>query len=245
MATVVGAGVELAVVERGKGPGVLVVHGIGADAAAMSSTVDALVDVARVVAYDRRGYGDSGAPEPYGATTVEEQAEDAIAVLRAGELAPAVVVGDGFGALVALDLVRRHRPAVAGVVLREPPLFAFVPEAAEVLSSERALLEERLREAGPEAAVDAWPALRGTAADRARARAAHRAFFADLVGVSTWSVTRRELRAIDVPVAVVTAAGAPPHVVAAADAVAALAPAARRSSDGDLAAATRGVLAAR
>ena len=77
----------------------------------------ALEDVARVIAYDRRGYGASGAPEPYEGTTVEEQAEDAAALLRALDAAPAVVFGDGFGALVALDLVKRHAALVRAVVL--------------------------------------------------------------------------------------------------------------------------------
>src|SRR4051794_27511573 len=105
MATLIeGAGVELAVTASGTGPPVLLIHDIGADAVALAKVAEALAGDARVIAYDRRGYGASGAPEPYEATTVHEQGEDAAAVLRATADAPAIVAGEGFGALVALDL---------------------------------------------------------------------------------------------------------------------------------------------
>ncbi|MBI5106341.1 MAG: alpha/beta fold hydrolase [Solirubrobacterales bacterium] len=237
-----GAGVELSVSERGSGPAVLVVHGMASDAAAQEPLVAALADRARVVAYDRRGYGGSTAPEPYEGTTVQEQAEDAAAVLGGLGVDRAVVVGDGFGALVALDLLLRHRGRVAGAVLAEPPLYAFVPEATEALAAQRALLEEHLREGGPPAAVAAWAAGRAADDELARARRCHRAFFADMAGVSTWPVSRRELRAIAVPVAVVTNALSPAHVIAAADALAGVVPGATRRTDGDLAGAAARLL---
>jgi pimeloyl-ACP methyl ester carboxylesterase len=244
MGMVEGAGVELACFERGAGPAVLLVHGLASDAAAQEPVVAGLADVARVIAYDRRGYGASGAPEPYEGTTVEEQTEDAAALLRALDAAPAVVCGDGFGALVALDLVKRHGALVRAVVLSQPALFALVPEATEVLSAERAALEEAVRAGGPEAGVETW--LRGRAGDAAlaRARAAHRAFFADYAGLASWPVSRRELRALHTPAVVLTGPSAPAHVAACADALAALLPDATRTTDGDAAAAVRALLGA-
>ena len=64
-------------------------------------------------------------------------------------------------------------------------------------------------------------------------------FFADYAGQLSWSPSRRELRAIDVPVAIVTGPASPAHVVAAADAAAALLGDVRRSADGDILAAAR------
>ena len=58
-------------------PAVVLVHGMSGTA----WPLDALEG--RVVAYDRRGYGDSGAPEPYVQTTVHEHAEDLAALVRA------------------------------------------------------------------------------------------------------------------------------------------------------------------
>jgi 3-oxoadipate enol-lactonase len=243
MPTVEGAGVPLHVEEQGTGPAVLLVHGLASDALAMASVAAAVaVAGARAIAYDRRGYGASGAPEPYLGTTVEEQAEDAAAVLRALDAGPAVVAGDGFGALVALDLAKRHGGLVRAAVLSNPVLFAFVPEATEMLSAERAQIEEAMREGGPGAGVEAWLGGRVEGEPLARARAAHRGFFADYAGLATWAVSRRELRALALPAVVLTGPWSPPHVVAAADALADLLPAATRTDDGDLAAAVAALL---
>jgi pimeloyl-ACP methyl ester carboxylesterase len=243
--SVEGAGVALEVVERGSGPAVLLVHGIASDARALAPVAEALADQARVIAYDRRGYGSSGAPEPYHGTTVEEQAEDAAALLRALDAGPALVVGDGFGALVALDLAKRYRALVAGAVLSNPPLFMFVPEATEQLAAQRAELEEAVRSGGPEAGVEAWLGGRVEGEALARAKAAHRAFFADYAGLASWPASRRELRALDVPAVVLTGPWSPPHVVAAAEALAGLLPDVARATDGDLVAAARALLGGR
>jgi pimeloyl-ACP methyl ester carboxylesterase len=235
--TVEGAGVELAYEERGEGQPVLLVHGIG------GATGDWPAVSARVIAYDRRGYRASGAPEPYARTTVEEQAEDAAALLRALDAAPAVVAGDGLGALVALDLAHRHRPLVRGVVATDPPLLAFVPEATEALAAEREALERVLRDSGPQAAVREH--LVGGGADpewAERASEDFRAFFADYAAFATWPVGRRDLRALDVPLVVLDGPRPRAHVRAAADALASLVPGARRGG-GEPADAIRDLLA--
>jgi len=233
MAVVEGAGVELSYAETGEGPAAVLVHDLASDGAALRERVGPLPG--RVVAFDRRGYGASGAPEPYRGTTVEEQAQDLAALITRLRLAPALVVGDGFGALVALDTLKRHRGLVRAAVLVDPPLLAFVPEATEILSAQRLALEEALRADGPQTAVEGWLAGRATGAALDRARAAHRAFFADFAGMATWPVTRRELRALAAPVIVVTSDTTPAHVVRAAQTVAELIPGARHETDGDVA----------
>ena len=199
---------------------------------------------ARVIAYARRGYGASGAPEPYAGTTVHEQAQDAAALLSA--LAPdgATVAGQGFGALIALDLLGRHGALARAAVLFDTPLLALVPDAARALAAEREVLEEAMREGGPPAAVDRWLEGRATDEQRARAREHARAFFADYAGLASLPVTRRELRAIEAPVVVLSGPRTPPHVVAASDALAELLPRASRRDDGDLAGAVREISAA-
>jgi pimeloyl-ACP methyl ester carboxylesterase len=242
MPTVEGAGVPLAYEERGAGRPVLLVHGVASDAQGLAPIAEALSCEARAIAYDRRGYGASGAPEPYGGTTVEEQAEDAAALLRALDAAPAIVAGDGFGALVALDLMKRHAGLLSAAVLSNPALFALVPEATELLSAQRAEIEEAVRAGGPAAGVEAWLGGRVSREALARAREAHRAFFADYAGLATWPVSRRELRALAVPAVVLTGPTSPPHVAAAADGLAALLPGSERALHGDLAAAIRALL---
>ena len=242
MATIAGIGVQLAYEQRGAGTPVLLIHGLASDRHGFERELETLAPHARAIAYDRRGYGDSGAPDVYEATTAEEQGEDAAALLRGLGVARAVVCGDGFGALVALDLLRRHHDLVAAAVLSDPPLYAFVPAATEALGKQHEALVRALARGGPEAAVEAWLAGRFEGEALRRACAAHRAFFADYAGLSTLSIARGELRAITVPVAVVTGPVSPAVVNAAADAIAALVPDVRRERDGDLAGAVLGLL---
>jgi pimeloyl-ACP methyl ester carboxylesterase len=243
MPTVEGAGVPLHYASRGEGPAVLLAHGLASDARAMEPVALAVAaGGGRAIVYDRRGYGESGAPEPYHGTTVEEQAEDAAALLRALDPGPAIVAGDGFGALVALDLAKRHGALVRAVVLSNPALFALVPEATEMLSAQRAEIEAAVRERGPAGGVEAWLGGRVSGEALDRARAAHRGFFADYAGMATWATSRRELRALALPAVVLTGPWSPPHIAAAADALAALLPDAERRLDGDLAAAVAALL---
>jgi pimeloyl-ACP methyl ester carboxylesterase len=233
-----GAGVELEYETRGSGPAVLLVHDLAADHLTMLEQAAGLDD-ARVIAYARRGYGASGAPEPYSGTTVHEQAQDAAALLGAVVPDGATVAGQGFGALVALDLLRRHGGLAHAAVLCDTPLLALVPDAARAMAAERELLEEAVREGGPPAAVDRWLEGRATDEQRTRAREHARAFFADYAGLASLPVTRRELRAIEAPIVVLSGPRTPSHVVAASDALAALLPRASRRHDGDLVAAAR------
>ena len=235
--------IELAYRAQGSGPAIVLVHGLASDAETWSSLAAELVSRARVIVYDRRGYGASSAPEPYLATTVVEQAEDAAALIEALDAVPALVCGADLGALVCLDLLVRRPGLVRGAVLVDVPLFAFVPEATQALSTERKMLEEALRDGGPEGAVRAWFGTRGDEARRERAAAHAIAFFADYAGLTSWPVTRRELRAVRAPVAIVDTATAPAHVRAAADRLAELVPDTRRHGDGDVLGVIRELLA--
>jgi pimeloyl-ACP methyl ester carboxylesterase len=227
--TVEGAGVELAYEDHATGPPLLLIHGIAGDRFAMPA-----VEGFRTIRYDRRGYGDSSAPEPYAGTTVNEQAEDAAALLRAVGAEGAVVVGEEFGALIALDLAMRHGALVRALVVCDPPLFAFVPEATQQLSEQRRILQDSLATGGPEAAVEAWLGDGADEAALARAKAAHGAFFADYAGLASWPVKRGDLRGLGLPVTVVTGPRTPWHVGRAADAIAELVPRAVRRQDGDV-----------
>src|SRR3954454_21425110 len=106
MPMVDGAGVPLSYEEAGSGPVVLLVHGMGTGRSAWTATgaAGSLARDARVIAYDRRGYGESGAPEPYTRTTVSEQAEDAAALLATLGVSSVVAWGADLGALIVLDL---------------------------------------------------------------------------------------------------------------------------------------------
>jgi pimeloyl-ACP methyl ester carboxylesterase len=230
--TAEGAGVALAYETTGSGTPVLLVHDIASDRHGLP-----IVGGARSIRYDRRGYGESGSPEPYIGTTVMEQAEDAAALLGALQVSGAVVAGFGFGALIALDLALRHGELVRAVVAADPPLYAFVPEANEELAEQRRVLQDSMSTGGRDAAVEAWLAGRADDDALARAKASHRGFFADYAGLASWPVTRRQLRSLTIPVTIVTSPATPWHVARAAEAIASLVPGAQRREDGDLPAA--------
>jgi pimeloyl-ACP methyl ester carboxylesterase len=233
--TAEGAGVELAYEDTDPthpGATVLLIHDIASDRLGLP-----VVAHARTIRYDRRGYGDSGAPEPYVGTTVMEQTEDAAALLRGLGVSGAVVGGVGFGALIALDLAIRHGALVRAVAAADPPLFAFVPDANEELAEQRRVLQDSMATGGPDAAVEAWLAGRADPEVLERAKASQRGFFADYAGLASWPVTRSQLRSLAVPVTLVTGPDTPWHVLRATEAIAALVPGAERREDGDVAAA--------
>lgn len=215
-------GVEIAHWSEGEGPAVVCLHETAAAAAVWRPLAAALSARARVVAYDRRGWGASGVPQGYRATSVEEQAEDAAALMAELGIERAVLCGAGLGAVAALDLARRRPEIVAGALLIEPPLFAFLPQATEGLSADRAAVEEAVRDGGVGAAVDLYlggglPFLGPGAARIPRQLAAAaaerpRSLFAEIAAVPSWTIgTAGALRA-----------AAPSRVVAASEAPALL-----------------------
>ena len=200
MKTVEGAGVPLAVLYDSResaapGPATVLVHGMGGT----QWPLDLLEG--RVVTYDRRGYGASGAPEPYVRTTVHEHAEDLVCVVRALDAVPATLVGADFGALVVLDVLLRHPAVARAAVLVDPPAYMFVPEATEALSEQRRALEDELRAGGPEAV------------ERSRGR------IADFGAIASLPLGHGALAAIETPVAIVSSPRAQPHDRAAAEAL--------------------------
>ena len=82
----------------------------------------------RVIVYDRRGCTRSERPTPYDATTVGEQADDAAALLRALQAAPAVIIGRSYGGAIAVDLAQRYPELVRALVLLEPAILGLSAE---------------------------------------------------------------------------------------------------------------------
>lgn len=92
-------------------PRILLIHGSAADHSTWSiQLASSLREKFTLIAYDRR----------IDAESVEAHAEDARAKLDG----PALVIGSSFGAVVALDLVRRYPAVCAGAILIEPPMAA-------------------------------------------------------------------------------------------------------------------------
>jgi pimeloyl-ACP methyl ester carboxylesterase len=82
---------------RGAGPPLLLIIGASGDAGHFAAVAEELADGFTVVTYDRRGNSRSPRPPGWNATTIEEHADDAAALLRALEVAPAAVFGSSSG----------------------------------------------------------------------------------------------------------------------------------------------------
>jgi pimeloyl-ACP methyl ester carboxylesterase len=209
----VAAEVELHRWEAGRGQPILLIHETGTSSEAWRSLAKALGERGRAIAYDRRGWGRSGAPEPYTRTTVHEQAEDATRVLADADATPAVLCGAGLGAVVALDLVLGRPQLARAAVAIEPPLLAFLKAATAGLADDGDALREAVREGGPEAGVELFlagglPAL-GAGAGRLpeplaqAARERPLSLFAELAAVVSWPLPLAEMARNRLPVCVV------------------------------------------
>jgi pimeloyl-ACP methyl ester carboxylesterase len=211
-------GIEIAWRERGSGQPVLLIHETAATGAVWDAVAEAISARARAIAYDRRGWGDSTAPDDYRRTTVEEQSEDAAALIESLGAGPAVLCGAGVGAVLALDLLLRRPELVAGTVLVEPPLLQLLPVATEALSEDRGRLETAA--AAGESVIELYlagglPAL-GPGIARlpdqqlGAARARPGSLLAELGLATGWRLPLPQLAESGRPAAVVTSTSTPP-----------------------------------
>ncbi len=235
-------GVAIAWRERGEGRAVLLIHETAVTATIWDPVAEAISSGARAIAYDRRGWGSSTAPDGYQRTTIEEQSEDAASLLESAATESSVLCGAGIGAVIALDLLLRRPELVAGAVLVEPPLLGLLPAATEVLSDDRVLLHEALASGGADAAVRLYvsgalealgpgtgrldPALTAAATERPAA------LFAELGATAAWATPLSRLGRASRPSLIVTAPSTPPLVLEAASPLAGrLAESSRREVD--------------
>src|SRR6266508_3838041 len=96
-----------------------------------------------------------GRPAPAGwpAGSVEEHAHDA-GLLAALGLAPAAVVGNSLGALIALALAVHHPEAVRVPVLDEPPMISEISSLEQVVATVGPMFEAGVRSGGSPEAVE-------------------------------------------------------------------------------------------
>ena len=243
-------GFELRGWDRGGRPGgpvVVCVHETATSGEVWRPLAEELGSGVRVTAYDRRGWGRSGAPADYRRTTIGEQAADLAAVAGEEEV---VLCGAGIGAMVVLEFAVRGAGRIRGVLMIEPPLLSLVPEATPAISADveairRAVTAAASRvgdeatpaataQAGADAALDLFlggglGAL-GAGAERIPDRIARTAtngsfaLFAEVAATSAWELPLAELAMLEFPVATAVSRSTPPFVRRAAEALAARLP---------------------
>jgi pimeloyl-ACP methyl ester carboxylesterase len=139
---------------RGRGPGLLVLQGGGGNADASDGMAAVLESELTIVSHDRRGLLRSPLDDRNQVLSVEQHAEDALALLDALSLESVYVLGSSLGALIGLELVARAPERVKLLVAHEPPAPTLLPAArqAQVVEQRRQLTERALLE-GPRAAL--------------------------------------------------------------------------------------------
>jgi pimeloyl-ACP methyl ester carboxylesterase len=149
VAAVVGA--ELYYEVRGRGPAALLIPGATGDAGHFEQAADILASEHTVITYDRRGNSRS---RPAGPTTLDQQADDAAALIRHVGAGPAAVFGTSGGAIIALKLATRAPEQARQVIVHEPPFVQVLSDAAELGRTLQAQVEEALALRGAGGAME-------------------------------------------------------------------------------------------
>lgn len=119
---------SLFAIEGGKGPTILCLHGVTANAFVWLPVMASLADRFRLVAIDQRGHGRSQS-SGFTAWDADAYASDVAEVVLALEAGPTIVVGHSLGARNALVAGARFPRLVTGVIaidftpFIEPPVF--------------------------------------------------------------------------------------------------------------------------
>ncbi len=115
---VTASGVRLRVVERGKGPKLVLLHSLFMDHSTWNAVATELADDFCVITPDLPGYGESEKPAPSRFAYDVDAFTSAIADLYAAlSLGRAAVVGHGLGGAVAITLAARHPELVSELVV--------------------------------------------------------------------------------------------------------------------------------
>ena len=149
---------------RGAGPMLLIIPGGPQDTGVFANVSRHLAGDFTVVAYDPRGNSRSafaGAPEEL---SLDVQADDAAALIRALGGGPAHVFGTSGGAQIGLNLAVRHPDLVRTMVAHEPPTIMLLDDPSQALAAEHDLYETYRRD-GVDAAMQKFFADNGLAED--------------------------------------------------------------------------------
>jgi pimeloyl-ACP methyl ester carboxylesterase len=139
---------------RGGGPPLLLIMGATGDGGHFERLAELLADEFTVITYDRRGNGRSPRPPGWAATSAEEQADDAAALLEALGLAPAAIFGSSLAGVIAVCLILRHPRAVRAAILHEPGFSQLNDNPEEVKRTVGAVIADGMRSGGPGEAIE-------------------------------------------------------------------------------------------
>jgi pimeloyl-ACP methyl ester carboxylesterase len=115
--TVDAAGRRISYFEAGKGPPLVLLHGIGSSGESFEGQLGSLAGRFRVVAWNAPGYGETDPAQTFEAT---EYAAAAAALMDALETGPVNLLGHSLGAIIASRFAVMHPDRVRRLVLANP-----------------------------------------------------------------------------------------------------------------------------
>jgi len=205
---------------------VLAIHGTGTSSRFFGAAGDGIAAFGRVTAPDRPGWGLTPAPEDYRRTSIAEQATTVSALLAAGSESGTVIVGEGFGGVVGLEIALSRPGEVAAVVMVDPPVLGLLTDATPGVSSDTELVREAVERGGPAAAYELFleGALTtlGAGAERLgeladRGPEAPRSFLVELPAVPAWSLEPDRFRRLTARTVIASTVDSPSILRRAAD----------------------------
>ncbi len=116
--------------ECGKGEAVVFVHGGLGDLHTFERQVQTFATTFRVIAYSRRFSPPNSPPRDKDVNPLSIHVADLQALITRLKAAPAHLVGNSYGAYIALALALDHDELVRSLVLGEPPVLSLLPSTS-------------------------------------------------------------------------------------------------------------------
>jgi len=152
-------GVDLHYETTGSGPLLLCITGAQGNGSAWSPLAQALSPTYTVAYYDRRGFSASTitGEQDYSDRLATDANDAAALIAHLSPDAPATVIGNSSGAIVALNLLLKHPDRMAKLVCHEPPAFGALPPPQQAFGEQVVdHIYDVYRKSGPIAAMEAF-----------------------------------------------------------------------------------------
>ena len=144
----------------GSGPTLLIIPGGPQDAGVFAELSQRLADRYTVVAYDPRGNSRTTFDGEVMPLLMDQQADDAAALIEVLGNGPAYVFGTSGGAQIGLNLAARHPNLVKALVAHEPPSMMLMDDPSEAVAADKALYDTYVKD-GVDAAMGMFFSMNG------------------------------------------------------------------------------------
>jgi pimeloyl-ACP methyl ester carboxylesterase len=112
-------GVRFSYQEKGAGPALVLIHGVGSGARSWAAQLESLSSAFRVIAWDAPGYGDS-TPQPAASPRPEDYTARLELLLGALGVERLHLVGHSLGAIIAARFAAEHPQRIVRLTLASP-----------------------------------------------------------------------------------------------------------------------------